>query len=89
MINKYSVPIYDTRHQITHIHINQGECRPNCFDVGLTLYKCYTNVFLILDMNVRNKKSGIVFLYLAMRNTKIKLKFAVLDYGHAYIIWSY
>ena len=49
-------------------------------------------VFLIFDMVVNNKKSGISSLYLAqLVNAQQKnLKtFAVLVFGHVYIIWSY
>ena len=51
-------------------------------------------LFLILDMHVRNKKSGILSLYLTqLVNAQHKnLKtYAVLVYVHVhvYIIWSY
>ena len=49
-------------------------------------------VFLILDMHVRNKKSWISSLYLAKlvnAQHKNEKTYAVLFYGHVYIIWSY
>ena len=50
------------------------------------------NQFLILDMHVRNKKSGISSVYLPKlanaQHKKLKT-YAVLVYGHVYITWSY
>ena len=49
-------------------------------------------VFLILEMHVRNKKSGISSLYLAQpvnAQDKNLKTFAVLVYEHIYILWSY
>ena len=39
-----SMPTQQTR----HICITIVQCRPNVFDVGPTLYKCYTNVLCLL-----------------------------------------
>ena len=37
--------------QAQNICITFVERRPNVFDVGSTLYKCYTNVLCLLGMN--------------------------------------
>ena len=38
--------------QTQNICITFVQCRPNVFDVGPTLYKCYTNVLCLLGNNV-------------------------------------
>ena len=55
-------------------------------------YKDWIPGFLILDMHVRNKKSGISSLYIAKLVSAQHKKFktyAVLAYEHVFIIWSY
>ena len=49
--------------------------RPNVFDVGPTLYKCYTNVLCLLGRAV-----FIFFVYLSNKQIKLKMstKFATL-----------
>ena len=49
--------------QAQHICIKFVQRRPNVFDVGPTLYKCYTNVFVfagcvIFHVSTRKVKSG-------------------------------
>ena len=45
------------------------QCRPNVYDVGPTLYKCYTNVLCLLRR--RSINVGLIIMYfIRIRNTE-------------------
>ena len=45
--------------------------RPNVFDVGPTLYKCYTNVFVFTELSYKKRGSRHVQLYTELLFTPI------------------
>ena len=48
--------------QTQNICITFIQRRPNVFDVGPTLYKCYTNVLCLLEIERSNSPSVIISL---------------------------
>ena len=83
---KLHSPIFVTKWAILQVCTEKsrgGSCPPL---PPQARYRDKIPVFLIFDMVVQNKKSGISSLYLAYLAQKLKKTFEVLVYGHVYII---
>ena len=60
--------------QINNVCITFEQCRPNVFDVGPTLYKCYTNVLCLLECVVFYLFLNIKALEVVSRNSETQLQ---------------